>query len=87
MPVMVTNTMPLAGFSLLPIARAAALKASNVLLPEVGAFILPTMPNPQWVILKNISNRRYRAFDNYTCLQWNQIATKELIVPEEIATR
>jgi hypothetical protein len=43
-------TMSLAAFSLLPIAIAAALKASYVLLPEVGALMLPTMPNPQWVI-------------------------------------
>jgi len=45
-----TATTSLAVPSLLPIAMAAALKASYVLLPEVGALMLPTMPSPQWVI-------------------------------------
>ena len=39
--------MILAVFSELPIALAAARKASNVLLPEAGALIDPTMPSPQ----------------------------------------
>jgi len=53
----VTGPLSVSVCSLLPICLAAAVNASSVLLPVVGALIAPTIPIPQCRI----------------CLQWNQI--------------
>lgn len=43
------TSLPLTVTSLLPICMAAAWKFWNVLLPVVGALMLPTMPIPQCI--------------------------------------
>jgi len=64
---------PVCDGALEPSAIAAAWNAANVLLPVVGALILPTIPRPQWD----------------TCVQWNQMGcvSVTLIVKIEDVTK